>query len=171
MLSLWTVKFYYLNNSMEEGHSWEANSSSASQEISRFFWYPGVHCRVHRSPPLVPTLSQTNPVQVPVLSWKSIWILSSNLRLDLPSGLFLSDFPIKTQYMSLVPLTLFFSILTSEKRFFRSTDHAAVHYVVTSRLLLPRTSETQIASIAPYLRTPSAHVPLSNETNFHTHIE
>ena len=31
---------YLTYNSMEQGHSWEANSSSVLQEISRILWYP-----------------------------------------------------------------------------------------------------------------------------------
>ena len=70
---------------------------SASQEIPRILWNPKFHFRTHKSPPAVPILRQVNPVHVPPPShFLNIHlILSSHLRLGLPSVLLLSGFPTK----------------------------------------------------------------------------
>jgi len=46
---------------MEQIPSWEANSQSASQKISRLLWYPKVHFCVHKSLQLDPILGHINP--------------------------------------------------------------------------------------------------------------
>jgi hypothetical protein len=89
------VQDYIITNSMEQSPSWEAKTPSATQEIPRSFWNLNVHHRIHKSPQPIPILSHIDPVYAPR---KSILILSSHLRLGLPSGLIPSGFPTKALY-------------------------------------------------------------------------
>ena len=91
-----TLNYLTLNSnytkSMHQRPSWEANSSSTSQETPRISWNPKVHYCTHKRPSSIPILSQINPAHAPhPTSWRSILILSSYLFLRLPSGLFPSD--------------------------------------------------------------------------------
>jgi hypothetical protein len=71
--------YVYLTNSMEQSPSWEANMSSASQQILRILWNPKVHYRIHKISPHVRILSyQSSPCFHPN-SLRSILILSSHL--------------------------------------------------------------------------------------------
>lgn len=90
------------SNFMVQSPSWEANSASGSPEISHIFWNPKVHFCIHKCLPLVPTLSQTNPVRklpsyffrinfnsiLPPTPRFSKWLFPSRLhvRKFLPSG-------------------------------------------------------------------------------------
>jgi len=79
--------------------SWEANRFSASQEIPSILRNPKVHYGIHKCPPPVLIISQLDPAHIPhPTSCRSTLILSSYLRLGLPSGLFPTGFPIKTLY-------------------------------------------------------------------------
>jgi hypothetical protein len=94
---------YLFTYSMQQSPSWEANRSSAIQEIPGMLWNPKVHYSFRRCPPPVPILSQLDPVPTPHPTfWRSILILSSHLHLFLPSGLFPSGFPTKTLYTPLL---------------------------------------------------------------------
>jgi len=85
---------YILTHSMEQSPSRAANSSSSSQLIPRILCNLKVHYRSHKCPPPVPIPPHST-------SYRSILILSSHLRLGLPSGLFPSGFPTKTLYTPL----------------------------------------------------------------------
>jgi hypothetical protein len=47
---------------MKQNPSWEANNDSASQKISCSLWDTKFHYRVLKGPPLIPILSQMNPL-------------------------------------------------------------------------------------------------------------
>jgi hypothetical protein len=52
---------------MEQTPTWEANSLPDSQEISYIVLNLKAYCCVHKSLPLVPVLSQMNPVLCKIL--------------------------------------------------------------------------------------------------------
>jgi hypothetical protein len=76
----------------------EAASCAATHEFSNITCNPNVHYRAHDSPPPVPILSQIDPVHTTPSYLRSSLILSTYIRLGLPSGLFPSGFPTKPLY-------------------------------------------------------------------------
>ena len=55
LLTSATYFTYLLTYCMQQGPSWEANRSSATQEIPRLSWNPKVHYSIHKCQPPVPT--------------------------------------------------------------------------------------------------------------------
>jgi hypothetical protein len=49
---------------MEQSHIPQANILSVSQKIPLVLWNTTVYYRVHKSPTLIPTLSQMSPVNI-----------------------------------------------------------------------------------------------------------
>ena len=129
---------------MEHSPSWKANQFATIQQIPQILWNLKAHYRIHKCPPPVPILSQLDPVHTPrPTSWRSILILSSHLRLGLPSGLLSSGFHTKTLYTPLpspiVPHALpipFFFILSLAQYWVGRTDHLVTLDVISSTHIL-----------------------------------
>jgi hypothetical protein len=66
---------------MELSPSWEAVICAATQELPSNLWNPKFHHRVHKGPPMVPVLSQIDPVHTIPSYLRSILILSTHVRL------------------------------------------------------------------------------------------
>jgi hypothetical protein len=86
---------------MEQRPSWEANRSSASQEIPRILRTIMIIYCIHNSPPTAPVLSQIDPVYAPPshLSKIRFNIILPSLPSDLPAG-----FPTENLYAPLLSL-------------------------------------------------------------------
>ena len=139
---------------------------------------PKVYYRVYKSPPPFPVLIHINPfhAQHPI-SWRSILILSSHLRLCLPSGLSPSGFLTKSLYSPLLlpiratcPTHLILhdlmirTVLGEEYRSLSSSSSSFSHSHVTSFLLGPNIFLSTVFSNTLSLRSSQTWA-----TQFHTH--
>jgi hypothetical protein len=120
---------YLLTYSMEQSPSSEANRLSASQEITLILWNPKVHDRIHNCPPPVPIMSQLDSVRIPTSH-----SLKIHLNIILPSThgspkwslshRFPDQNPVYASppYVLHAPTISFFSVLSPEQYWLRSTD-------------------------------------------------
>ena len=165
------------SNSVEHSPSWEANTSSANQEIYRILWKPKVHYRIHNSQAPVLILNQIDPVNIPTSYFSKIRF---NITLPSMAGSFQCSpsfrLPTKTLYVSLIspiraicPAHFSLGDLINRMIFgeeYRAQDSSLFHSPVTSCLLGPKSSS------APHSRKPSAYVhPSVWATKFHTHVK
>jgi hypothetical protein len=77
----------------------EANCA-ATRELPSTHWNSKVHYRIHKNTPLVPILSQANPVHTTLSYLSKIHLnIIPHVRLFLPSGLFPSGLPTSNLYL------------------------------------------------------------------------
>jgi hypothetical protein len=104
MMVVMYIQVSYLTRLHGVDPTWEADSHSADQEIPHVLCNPKVHYRVHKTRPLVPILRQMTPAHTtcPIYFLFILLLVSSRLRLGIPSGLFPSGFPSKIPYAFLI---------------------------------------------------------------------
>jgi hypothetical protein len=78
---------------MELNTTQETASCVATQDLPIILWNWKVRYFIHKSPPLVPIPSLTNPVHSTPSFPRSILILSTHLHIGIPSGRFPCDIP------------------------------------------------------------------------------
>jgi hypothetical protein len=109
---------------MERSPSWETDSLSAGQEIPRLLWKPKICYTMFTW-----SLSSARRIQSATshhVYLSSITILSSHLRLDLPSSLFPSGFPTN--------IFIHFLYLTRDSQFFTSRRNNVHSWIKVVRL-------------------------------------
>ena len=124
-------KQLHITYSEDHSLSWEANRFSASQGIPRILWNPKVNYRNHKCPPPVPILSQLDPVNNPTSHFLKIYLniilpstpgstkWSLSFRFPHQNPVYASISPPCALH---APPISFFSILSPEKYWVRSTD-------------------------------------------------
>ena len=125
---------------MEHSSSWEANSFSSSQKFLAFYG-------TRRLNPASYPYAESSPCLHPIY-WRSILILSSHLRLGLPSDLLLSGLPTTFLYAPVLS-----PILAT----------CPAHFIVLdliTRIIFDEQYRSSSSSVCSFLHSPVTSSPL-----------
>jgi hypothetical protein len=164
---------------MELSTTRDAISCARTWEIPRILWSPKVNYHIHKNSPLVPILSQNNPVNTTASYLSNIHLNIIHPPTSCSSGLFLSGFPTNNLYMflfspihttwpiHLILLNLIILIILGKEHKSRSCLlWSFPHPPVTSSFFGPNILHSTCS------QTPSVYVSsLMSETKCHTHTE
>jgi hypothetical protein len=90
----------------ELSSSWEGANCAAIQDLPILFWNPKVHYHVHKSPPLVPILSQIDPVHTTPSCLSKIYFNIVHILVFLVVSFLLAFPPISYKLSSSPPFLL-----------------------------------------------------------------
>jgi hypothetical protein len=153
----------------EDSPFWEANSSSASQEIPHILFNPKVQYRTYNSLSLVPVLSPTSPVHT--FCSYFIYIFCNIILPSTPTSFL--RLPPPKHYLLLPLLQAFYTPYPSHPHpiLVGNTNHESPHYAIFFSPLSPCHTQNQISPQQPTLKH---HLPMFSsllQTKFQTHTK